>query len=181
MRIFLACSIAALGAAGCATHPEITCSDLSSTAIESETIPEKSDPALERKFKEIEDRLKFLAAQPTPSEWRAGSEWSFTSPQFGSRRSSIFRFRVTDEPASACLGGTWHRLINLDSSAATPAYSLDGRSLTILLSTGLCDAYDTLSGELSGGTFTGTRNQKSMFCSGEAKGVTGRAITATEE
>ena len=105
-----------------------------------------------------------LVSQPTPRTWHAGAVWRFTTSSHG--KADTLAFRVTDERATSCTSGTWHKLVVLSGhvgSASEPAYRVEGRFLWISLNANICDANDDIRGELSDNTFKGDRRAGGMF------------------
>lgn len=128
------------------------------------------------------------AAQPTPLAWVEGARWEFSFPEYETKRkkgseSHDIVVMVTNEPAVTCVSGEWRQLKVLDDRSGitrNPAYSVEGRNLKVLLSTGLCDVYDDLIGELVEDRFLGKR-AFSHLLGGEDSGVaTGHRITDRE-
>lgn len=106
-----------------------------------------------------QERWRQLAAQPTPSSWQVGAQWEFNLYRGRWQSDGQVVFEVTNEPAISCIGGRWKKLRLLSESkprlASSPAYLAEGRTLQIELTTGLCDAYNTLTGELDEDAFLG--------------------------
>lgn len=100
-----------------------------------------------------------LISEPTPSEWKAGSVWTFV--QYGDDGSTALdvTFRVTDKPAQTCSSGDWRELELVKGRIADgsvrfrQAYSVSGRLLTLDM-TGWCDL-GKIQGALSEGSFLG--------------------------
>jgi len=79
-------------------------------------------------------------------------------------------FRVSDEPIHTCVSGDWKRLEVVrapDKLTLNPAYSVQGRNVEILLSTGLCDSYNEFVGELSDQGFSGVHRYSGLRASQE--------------
>jgi hypothetical protein len=100
--------------------------------------------------------------ESTPSAWDTTSAWVFVAvnPKGQIVRSVTVRF--TDEPTTSCVAGEWKKLTvlkdepqALSPSQAIPGYMLEGRALTIGLTTNICDSYDEFIGELSDLGFEG--------------------------
>ncbi len=111
-------------------------------------------------------RYERLAAERTPSIWQAGSTWELEVYDSKDQVATSISFKITDEPADTCMSGDWKKLLTLRENKPTtrnPAYMLAGRNLSILLSTGLCDAYDELQGELDARGFEGRRVLSGLF------------------
>lgn len=133
---------------------------------------------LPRKFLLEQSRWEKRAAEPTPSAWGTGKIWDFDLYRGRSQWETRLTFEITDEPTDPCLGGTWKKLRLLggpERMAPSPAYSVEGRNLQILLSTGLCDAYSTLNGVLDDDRFLGKHEHSGMWTHTLHGRVTGRA------
>lgn len=104
------------------------------------------------------ERYRLLATQAAPPAWKAGSKWAFTANDAKGHLERSVVFRITDEPAQTCISGQWKRLEVVSEDAPFtrhPAYSLEGRNLSILLTNELCDAYYEFNGELDERGFSG--------------------------
>jgi hypothetical protein len=135
------------------------------------------DSEFMRRSLRAQQRHKTLAAQPTPSEWRAGAIWRFvTTPSRGKPKMQILTFRVTDELGVSCLAdwkNVWHKFVVLDGKLpfGSPIYQIEGRALEINLSGSMCDDYDIIDGVLTGGDFTGERRTFGLGAPGEVIGT----------
>jgi hypothetical protein len=116
---------------------------------------------------------KAWAAQPTPPDWKAGAVWTFVATKKSGERDS-FTFRLTNEVAQTCEGGTWRKLevlsghiLQVSAGPSQPAFRVEGAFLSINLIAPWCDVYDKILGRLDGNTFTGDR---------EIGGITGRQV-----
>ena len=88
--------------------------------------------------------------------WKPGDIWSIILLD---REGNIVRslvIRITEEPATSCMGGEWKRLKVLADSPAPdlaykgqPAYEITQRELNIDLSIDVCDGYYPLHGQLT--------------------------------
>lgn len=124
--------------------------------------PAQTDQAVAARF----ERYDKLASEPTPPTWRPGARWQFEAYDSRGKMEAKFDFEVTDEPADTCVSGKWKQLVALDGTKSTthrPAYLLEGRNLSVLLSTALCDAYDEFRGELSADGFSGRHESSGLF------------------
>jgi hypothetical protein len=138
--------------------------------------PDTIDPAIAAQFA----RYQQLAAEPTPASWHPGAVWDFVVYDGRGKVEKQLRFQVTGDSASTCLSGEWKRLVPVGGAASAtsdPAYLLEGRNLLILLSTGLCDGYDELKGELSGLSFEGRHVSSGLLGGTDHGKVTGKAAT----
>jgi hypothetical protein len=118
-----------------------------------------------------------LASKPTPPSWHAGAVWRFTTISHG--KANNLTFRVTDEAATICTSGTWHKLVVLSGkvgSGSEPAYSVEGRFLWISLNANICDANDDIRGALGENTFKGDRRAGGMFGSTRVGKVVGSPV-----
>jgi hypothetical protein len=169
--------------AGCASDPDHQQSKLLSqtrilTAEEIGAVPPH------QKFLDQQKRYKELSSQPTPPQWAVGVQWRIEIDPLDGHSPSVIVFRITDIPeTSTCQSGDWRRLDVVSASGVAPrapAYSVQGRNLHILISTGLCDAYDEVSGELNPSGFDGWRESSGMFGSSRTGRVAGRALGVEE-
>ena len=67
-------------------------------------------------------------------------------------------FALTENPAKTCISGDWKEAKVLGDEGhytRSPAYTLDGDRLEVLLVNTLCDSYDSYTGNISGGAFSG--------------------------
>jgi len=100
-----------------------------------------------------------------------------TTPRSG--QAKILTFRVTDQPATTCTSGVWKKLLLVDGkigSDAEPAYSVEGRALSISINANICDANDDINGELAAATFKGDRRAGGMFGSTLIGSVRGSCV-----
>ena len=75
-----------------------------------------------------------------------GDKWTVVEFNDSGENVRTLELELTDEPAHTCISGDWRKVkIASDPSRYTrqPAYVLSENRLEILLSTGLCDAYDS--------------------------------------
>jgi hypothetical protein len=112
---------------------------------------------------------KVPSARPTSRDWKPGAVWAFVTTKKSGERDSL-TFRLTDEIAKTCTGGSWRKLQvvsgllpQLQSSPSQAAYSVEGSFLSIDLLAGWCDIGDNIRGKLEGTTFTGDRTQGGMM------------------
>jgi hypothetical protein len=69
---------------------------------------------------------------------------------------------LTDNPAQACISGTWKQARVISDSGGAPLdpmYKTDGAKIEMLLVGNICDAYDSYVGTLDKDRFTGSRAQ----------------------
>jgi len=161
---------------GCATYgPTEWKGDVTATHILSaeEVSREPIDPAFIAETAAFDRR----SAEPTPAAWHTGAIWDFVLYRGRWKRDDALSFQLTDEPADTCIGGEWKQLrVISDPSQSTrsPAYLVEGRNLSILLSTGVCDAYNQLNGVLDARGFLG-KHEASGLMHGALHGrVTGK-------
>jgi len=110
--------------------------------------------------------------------WSPNSVWQFDLFDDDDYVYKTATFRITDEPAKSCLSGDWKRLIAVSDTAEfayRPAYLVEGRKLTILIWTDICDLYDKIEGELSGSSFIGKLASDGVFGAYDLGKVVGRA------
>lgn len=122
------------------------------------------------------------SAQSASDSWGVGSPWIFIALDGSGKVDASTTFRITDRPANACLSGEWKTLEVVGGSEPmprSPAYSLQGNKLQVLLSTELCDAYDLFTGELDAKGFTGIHHFLGMGASKEFGKVYGVPVPAT--
>jgi hypothetical protein len=130
-----------------------------------------------------EQRHKKLAAQPTPSEWRAGAVWRFvTTAPPGKPQPPIITVRVTAEPAQSCSAevfwkNDWRKLVLVgDKAPLPPIYQVEGRALQIGVAGEICDMYDDINGVLTEGEFKGRRSTSGLGASTEFIGTVAGSI-----
>lgn len=124
-------------------------------------------------------RYDKLASESPPDSWRTGAHWEFMAFDKNDAVAESFVFRVTDAPQEACLSGDWKKLEIVSGERTklrNPAYSLEGRNLSILLSTALCDAYPMYLGELSDNGFIGTHEFSHLLGRQEFGKVSGKPV-----
>jgi len=122
------------------------------------------------------------SAQAALDSWNTGSSWVFIALDAGGKVDTSATFRITDHPANACLSGEWKTLEVVDGSEPmprSPAYSLQGNTLQILLSTELCDAYDLFTGTLDAKGFNGIHRFEGLMASKEFGKVYGVYMTTS--
>ena len=102
-----------------------------------------------------------LSAEPTPTDWRAGTVWVFTLPERLSP-SGPLTYRLTNRPAETCTSGTWYELEpvgaelpRLAEIQLKPAYHTAGRYLVVSLNANMCDMNSEIRGALTGHLFDG--------------------------
>jgi hypothetical protein len=171
--------IVSLIAGGCASDPDYEMEKrLRETTIVTSSQMAQLPPS--KKFEESQARYAELSEQSTPAEWKVGAKWRFEIDPLDGRSSNVVVFRITSHPAlDTCMSGEWQQLEVVSATGVEPkdpAFSVDGRNLHILVSTGLCDAYDEITGDLSTGGFDGWRASSGMFGSKRAGRVSARAV-----
>ena len=102
-----------------------------------------------------------LSRETPPASWNA-SDWVFVALGEDNKVTRSLTLRFTNEPAETCIHGDWKKAEILGdtketslTSAAEPAYMLNGRALTVGLSANICDNYEEFQGELSAKGFAG--------------------------
>ena len=124
-------------------------------------------------------RWEQRTSEPTPASWHTGATWSFVAVDARGEIGESFVFRLTDEPQTACVSGDWKKLEVIRGQALHgPAYIVEGRNLTILLSTAMCDAYPEYSGALSDTGFTGRHHFDHLLGAEEYGAVYGVPVDA---
>lgn len=102
------------------------------------------------------------ASAHAPVSWEVGSVWRMTIKDTAEKSPREITFEVESSPAKSCLSGDWKKLKVLTSSyrgVSEPAWSLKGRSVSVLITSDICDAYDEVSGKVSNGRFSGPHSQ----------------------
>ena len=122
-------------------------------------------------------------AQPTPNYWDLETLWVFSLLDEHGQIKTVLTVRFTDIPADACASGDARELQIVHQEPpphpaflGEPAYWLEGRALTIDLTSNLCDAYTELRGELTETGFVGVRTTSGMIGSTEIGSVYGARI-----
>ena len=180
MRMSAPVLLAAIFACGCASDPDYQeAKRLSSTTIL--TAEQIGAIPPDEGFEKSQARFKELSEEPTPEAWKEGAKWRFEIDALDGHSPSFVVFRITNEPEpDTCLGEGWRRLKVVTATGVKPrgpAYLVHGRNLQILISTGVCDAYDDIVGELHSAGFTGGRSFGGIFGSRSTGRVTGRPLS----
>lgn len=111
-------------------------------------------------------------AASAPDTVRGAWEFSVTSGKDSYSATFVF----SDTSAETCLSGAWYqaRLVSTGGpKVSQPAYRYEGGRLELLLSTKLCDAYNSFVGDVSGNQFNGEHVSYGLFGSTEHGKVTG--------
>lgn len=85
-------------------------------------------------------------------------------------------FTFTEAAASTCLSGVWHQaklLSAADRQVLKPAYRFEAGKLELLLSSELCDSYNSYVGNVNGKAFSGVHVSYGLGFSKELGKVTG--------
>ena len=128
-------------------------------------------------------QYEISAGQPTPEYWDSETLWVFSLLDQEGLITSVLTVRFTDLPADTCTSGDARRLeiVHEDPSAhpasiGEAAYWLTGRTLTIDLTSNLCDAYTDLRGQLIETGFVGIQESGGMLGGTEIGAVYGVRI-----
>lgn len=121
--------------------------------------------------------------QPTPDYWDLDTLWVFSLLDEDGRIKTVLTVRFTDVPADACTSSDARELQIVHQEPpphpaflGEPAYCLDGRALTIDLTSNLCDAYTNLRGELTEIGFVGVQETGGMLGGTEIGPVYGARV-----
>lgn len=142
-----------------------------------EDIPKIPKPAAPSKEQLRRERL---AKETPPATWAVGTIWRFTELD---RRGKVVRtsvLRVTDKPSHPCISGNWRQLEVIEGDPKqlrAPAYEQEGRLLTVLLSTDMCDVYPKYGGEFVGDAFEGRYTASGLMFFEEFGAVRGEQVS----
>lgn len=95
---------------------------------------------------------------PGVAQMHRGDVLAFVETDAAGQPPRRVSLRLTDQPATTCLGGDWKRaevVQDPDAQVHRPAYRRQGDRLEVLLVNGACDDYDAYVGEVSGAAFRG--------------------------
>lgn len=115
-----------------------------------------------------------LAAETVPAPESVLGTWEFTVT--GKDGTRIPVIQLTDTPSDTCISGEWFRAKVVSAGGlklSDPAYTYSGGRLEVLLTNGLCDAYTSLTGTVSGAQFNGEHVSYGLFGSTEHGKVVG--------
>lgn len=100
----------------------------------------------------------------TPAPETMLGTWEFTTTDKDGIRKSAFQ--LSDAPADTCISGQWFRAKVISAGGlkpSDPAYTYSNGRLELLLTNGLCDAYTSFVGTVSGAQFDGTYVSYGLF------------------
>ena len=100
--------------------------------------------------------------------------WEFTVSDKDGPRNPVIR--LTETPSDTCISGDWFqaKVVSADGlKFSDPTYTYSDGRLEVLLTSGLCDAYTSFIGTVSGTQFNGAHVSYGLFGSTEHGKVVG--------